>query len=279
MPVVHTSTYITKQILLDINKIPENLIECANELSIIADRYREMAKAISEKNIKITAVEGTADCGSMHLLDEIEAGRLRTAGVLIDIRISEKLTQEAEKEVDPTKREEMFSKIPTNADHCFYIDPLVDEVLEKAKSINSDYSEQSESLENLEYEYHDENHNFEEFNETPQSKYPVDVDVDYDPEKNQATFAMHVQDLGQPLQNVKFDSATNNFTFYCNHCDMEHQAKISSVYSSLKTVTNMISQLQVQNRKFGREIGEAFQTVEDDLRLLQFLLETNYLDK
>lgn len=280
MPVVHTSTYIPNQILLEIDKIPQNLRECAKELLVMAERYQRMADVIEQKNIKITAVDGSADTGSFTLLDDIEASRLRTADCLVDMRHSQKLKEEAEKEPDSLKKEELLSKIPENSDHCFYIDPAVDQILSKVAeetSQNFEHYDHDCEHEHTEHVYSDDD--FEGFQDklnipfTPELESP-----DFD-KSSLGGFSMHVQDLGQPLQSVKFDPNKKVFTFYCSDCEVEHQESINGVYNSLKSVTSLVSQLQFQNKSVGPGIGEAFQVIEDNLRLIQYLLEQYHLDK
>lgn len=269
MPFIHTSTHVPLNAdkELSIESTPKDLRTCAESLRNIADTYAKMADAIESKNIKISSVGGTASIGSFEV-DEIDAGRLRVAGLLFDVRAQPASTNTPTNEADNP-----------SYDHPFFVDPAYDEI---CNNVENHIKQQMGHMGGGNYELEDGEGELDppvEFSASPENvgEWPeivgngeaaVDVNMTYDPNSGQVKFDFKITDVGTPLEDIDYDSESQTFTYFCSTCELEHDESLKQVYNSLCVVTGMISQLQQVNKQQRQGISDAFQTLEDNLRLL-----------
>lgn len=273
MVFIHSSTHlpINTDPALTPETTTQSLRTCADSLRRIADSYSKMAEVIETKNIKISTVAGTAGIGSFEV-DDIDAARLRVAGLVYDARTQ---PAKAQIESDPEQLE------LNSFDYPFFIDPAYDEMCSKIDQNLSKQLADNPEEEILPVEFSAGAPPLEKVNweETTEDGTPsVDVKIGYDPLTGEESLNLNIVDVGAPLEEVDYDPDNQEFSYFCATCDEEHTESLEQVFNSLAVVTGMISQLQQINRQTRKEISGAFQSLEDNLRLLQFFVAMHLED-
>lgn len=265
---IHISNLISTQHDLKLN--PENVTEkldtCADQMARIAEIYRRVAGLLRDKQMQILEAEGSAESGCF-TLDEIDAGRLRQAGAV----------------VDHTSQD---SKVDYS--YPFFIDPWMDEALRKVKNISQTIQESisdpnlappipaEAALSNDDEDDVPEgmvDELTEQFKKLDFSQGEVDYQASFNA---QGDFQVDISVPDNPaddLPEVSFDPDTSEFYYKCGGCDKTHTAGLNLVCQSLRLAMALLNNMS----KSGNSIlHQSLTVIQNDLRLLEFLVKKDY---
>jgi hypothetical protein len=291
---IYTNSYIHSE---EIN--PENFIQVfetyADKLEEMAKDYRNLTKIVKTKNIKIIDAHGFAHGGHFSV-DEIDTGRLKKEGVVID-----------------------YAEQPSEDNAVFYVDTELDSVLEDAieqlEEFDPDFEEMTDSI--MDKIFNEEDRSLTEEEEAlihdiiDEDNFDIEqIDIDFDeifPERSshfnlsekignfsddnfspgnmiievkkidedRFTFNLTMADLGDSPTKINYMRDKSIFEYECNDCDATHFESLDSIYRSLKTANAILSNLIEMTKDF-RELSAALEFIDSDLRLLQWLLRLDY---
>jgi thiol-disulfide isomerase/thioredoxin len=244
----------------------------AEQLEKTAKEYKNLAKIIKAKKIKILDAKGYAYAGSFSV-DGIDAARLEKDGIVIDLN------------------KDLPDEILARGAPTFYIDQELDQVIEKIDqegvigndkeekltlaNIDEDDIEEQSSLLNL-VELLQDVELPEKISDKSEDFTPGTLAVDVKQVgEHQYSFNLTVADLNEDPVDVKFNREKGVFEYKCDSCDDIHTETISSVFRSLKTTNALLSNL-IAVFKDSKELAVALEFIDHDLRLLQSLIAFDY---
>jgi hypothetical protein len=296
---IYTNSYIDSEEITPTN-FTEVIEDYADKLVEMAGDYRKLAKTIKKKNIKIVEAEGFAHGGCFRV-DDIDTERLKKEGIVIDFAekpsaenavfyIDSELEQVIEESIEKLAEfdpdfEEMADTImgriyeedeedDFDEDHVYtaadFFGPVEDE--DDAKQVNIDIKDLfPEEGEYVEFNLADKLIG----SDGDQDFCPGDMAIEI---KNVAedafVFNLKMADLGEPPNEVKYGRKEGIFEYKCSECDAPHFTNIDSVYRSLKIACSILSNMAEMTDY--KELGEAINYIDVNLRLLQWLVALDY---
>lgn len=262
---IHLSSLISQDIPLSEEDAADRIIECADLLEKAAKSYRLMGETLKEKKITVHEVYGSAHCGSLKL-DEIDTGRLKQYGIVEDYTHKK--------------------PGPDDSMGTFFIDPTFDNAIDLADEMAQKISQWASSEETgkkvslhpdaLAALFNDISKMPPSSEENPKEFATGFLDAGLVASEKDGLLQLDVDDLGTPIEEASYNRLEGFFVWVDPRSGEIKRADISSVKNHLEMATALVSQLAYSAYAESGKVGQALQTIESSLRLINHLLRVDY---
>lgn len=267
---------------------PETVLDlldsCAELLAGAAANYKKLAAFLRKKKIEITQADGFAFCGHF-TVDEIDEGRLKQAGLVVDLIEQPDLSKTAVFYTDKELDSEMLDDISsvqelmesTSGATLELMDVLEDEDEDRVVHIDFDHSGSTEELDNhdddlvegtVEYCVNDFHH------ETNDSPIAAISTKKLDNGHFELTFSSKESRFDPAV--ISFNRQDNLFKYKCGDCDAWHEVELDQVYSNLQQAARFVGNMSDSVAHLDDHLTTALGVISDDLRLLKHLIKFDY---